>query len=108
MKRIATIACLIVLTAGPASVWADALDHFSPQHGEATLQASDGCLAPICCIVSAPVPARRAGQEQLVGTAAVQAPAEIALVAASVSTLVDPLAGESSPAHSQTSPVLLR
>ncbi len=108
MKRIATIACLIVLTAGPASVWAEAFDCCPPEHREVTLQASDGCFAPVCCVVSAPVPARRAGQEQLAGSGAVQAAAEISLVVANVSTVVETLAGESSPAHSQTSPVLLR
>jgi len=59
-------------------------------------------------MMSAPVPARQSGQEQPPGAAAVQASAEIELVAANISTIVDPLAGASSPAHSQTSPVLLR
>lgn len=106
MKRIATVACLIVLTAGPASVWAEALDCCPAEHREVTLQASDGCFAPVCCMMSAPVPARQSGQKQLAGTAAVHAAIE--LVAANISTIVDPLAGASSPAHSQTSPVLLR
>ena len=108
MKKIATIACLILLAGGPASVWAEALDCCLAEQREVTLQASDGCLAPVCCMVSAPVPARQSGQKQLACTTAAQAPAEISLVDANVSTIVETLAGESSPAHSQTSPVLLR
>ena len=106
MKKIATIACLILLAGGPVSVWAEAC--CPAEHREVTLQASDGCLAPVCCMVSAPVPARQSGQKQLAGTAAVQAAGEISLVVANVSTVVETLAGESSPAHSHTSPVLLR
>ena len=103
-----TVACLILLAVGPASVWAEALDCCPAEHREVTLQASDGCFAPVCCMMSAPVPARQSGQKQPPGAAAVQASAEIELVAANISTIVDPLAGASSPAHSQTSPVLLR
>ncbi len=108
MKRIATIACLMLLAAGPASVWAQAFDCCRSENRDVTLQASDGCMAPVCCVASAPVPARRSGQEVPTGTGAVHAPVEIAPVAAGIPTLVDPIAGESSPARPQTSPVLLR
>jgi len=108
MKRIATITCLIVLAAGPASVWADAFDHVPPQHRNVTMQSSDRCLSPVCCMAPAPVPARRVDHERLAAATAAPTRARIALVAAAIPTLVDPLAGESSPAHSQTSPVLLR
>ena len=108
MKRVVTVAFLILLAAGPASVWADALDCCSPEHPGETIHAIDGCMAPICCMASAPVPGRQSGQEQLSGAGAVQAPVTISLVVDNLSALADRPGGESSPAWSQTSPVLLR
>ena len=110
MKKIATITCMLLLIVGSASVWAAALTACCPpEHHMATMGAADGCLAPACCVAPAPVPARHSGSGHLRVTAAVAAPGD-APVAATIRATVsieEPRAGSSSPAASQTTPVLL-